>query len=262
MQRRDATSYRALAPYYDRLMTHVDYAAWVSFALDRLGLPRRVRKASAERRKAPLVLDLACGTGTIAVELARRGYRVIGLDLSEEMLAVADAKARQAGVEVFFTRQDLRSFRLPEKADAAVCLFDSLNYLTSPEDLEKAFRRVAAALAAGAPFLFDLHTEYRLRWYGETTFAYRGDDIAYIWESEYDPEKRLCTMELTLFVRQPDGRYARFEEVHEERAHTSGEVESALRRAGLELVGVYGELSCEPPRPDEGRVFYLVRRGA
>lgn len=257
--RDERASYGPLAAYYDVLMTHVDYSAWVSFALARLGLPARV-DAAGSSLPAPRVLDLACGTGTIAVELARRGYRVIGLDISEEMLAVADAKAREAGVEVFFTCQDLRAFRLPEEADAAVCLFDSLNYLTSPKELGEALECVARALRPGAPFLFDLHTEVRLREYGENTYGYSGDAVAYLWESEYDEEQRLCTMSLTLFAREPDGRYARFDEVHEERAHTRDEVEAALRQGGFELLNIFGELTARPPTPREGRVFYLARR--
>jgi len=261
MPRRDrGTSYGVLAAYYDQLMTHVDYGAWVSFALGRLGLHSRVRRGKSGER--PLILDLACGTGSFSVQLAKRGYRVIGVDASEEMLAVADAKARQAGVEVLFTCQDLRRLRLPHEGDAAVCLFDSLNYLTSPEDLQKALLRIARALRPGAPFLFDLHTECRLRHYGETTFGYSGEDVSYIWESEYDEQRRLCTMGVTLFVREPDGRYARYDEVHEERAHTPEEIQVALERAGFRLEAVYGELTLEPPRPGEGRVFYLVRRGS
>src|SRR5690606_37455499 len=260
MGARDRTeSYRWLAAHYDRLMSHVDYGAWVSYALKRLELAPAAEEPG-EGREPPLILDLACGTGTFAVELARRGFRVIGLDASEEMLAVADAKARQAGVDVFFTCQDLTAFELAEEADAAVCFFDSLNYLTRVEELEQALACTARALRPGAPFLFDLHTEDRLREYGASTFGDSGEDVAYLWESEYDEERRLCTMYLTLFVREADGRYARFDEVHEQLAHAGPEVTRALERAGFQLEGVLGELTEEKPRPGEGRVFYLARR--
>jgi SAM-dependent methyltransferases related to tRNA (uracil-5-)-methyltransferase len=250
-------SYRPLAAYYDQLMAHVDYEAWVDYALRRLNLPLRAPRRGGE---PPLILDLACGTGTISVALARRGYRVIGVDRSPEMLAVAEEKARRAGVGIFFTCQDLREFELAEPGDAAICLFDSLNYLTGDGDLEKAFRQAAASLAPRALLLFDLHTEYRLREYGETTFADGGEDVAYIWESAYDPERRLCTMYLSLFARQGDGRYVRYDEVHEERAFTRDEVLDALAATGWTLVGEFGELSDERPRSDEGRIFYLARR--
>lgn len=252
-------SYRPLAAYYDRLMAHVDYDAWVTYALHRLELPPRA--AQRDGQDPPLILDLACGTGTFSVALARRGYRIIGVDRSDEMLAVADEKARQAGVQVFFTCQDVREFEVAEQADAAVCLFDSLNYLTDEGGLEKALAQIAAALVPGAPFLFDLHTEYRLREYGETTFADGGEDVAYIWESEYDPARRLCTMMVSLFVQGEDGRYTRYDEVHEERAFTRHEVITALAETGWTLAGEFGELSEARHRPDEGRIFYLARRG-
>lgn len=254
------TSYKPLAAYYDRLMEHVDYEAWVTYALDLLGLPERAPVLADSGDDPPLILDLACGTGTIAVALAERGYRVVGVDRSEEMLAVADEKARRARVDVTWTLQDLRSFELPEPVDAAVCLFDSLNYLIGEGDLERALKRAAASLKPGAPMLFDLHTDSRLREYGESTFTVTDDDVAYIWESEYDEELALCTMEVTLFVQGDDGRYTRYDEVHQERAFTREEVAAALDQAGLELLGVYGELSQAHPTPDEGRIFYVVRR--
>lgn len=254
------SSYGPLAAYYDLLMEHVDYEGWVSYALQRLGLPQKASLPAEGGGEPPLILDLACGTGTIAVALARRGYRVVGVDRSEEMLAVADEKARRAGVKVLWTLQDMRRFQLAEQADAAVCLFDSLNYLVDEGDLERAFRQTAAALKPGALMVFDLHTESRLREYGESLFVDSGEEVAYIWENEYDEELRLCTMAITLFVRDGDGRYTRYDEVHLERAFTPAEVEAALKRTGFELLGVYGELSQAHPTPDEGRIFYVVRR--
>lgn len=256
----DSVSYRPLAAYYDHLMAHVDYEAWVVYVLERLGLPRRAPSRATEGAEPPVILDLACGTGTIAVSLARRGYRVVGVDRSEEMLAVADEKARRAGVKIQWTLQDMRRFRLPYKVDAAVSLFDSFNYLVEDGDLEKALAQTAKALKPGAPLVFDLHTESRLREYGESLFADSGEEVSYIWESEYDEKLRLCTMAVALFVRGTDGRYTRHDEVHMERAFTPHEVEAALGRSGFELLGVFGELSQEHPRSDEGRVFYVARR--
>lgn len=253
-------NYRPLAAYYDHLMAHVDYEAWVAYVLERLGLPGRAPSLGKARGDSPIILDLACGTGTIAVSLARRGYRVVGVDRSAEMLAVAEEKARRARVRIQWTMQDMRSFVLPYEVDAAVCLFDSLNYLVEDGDLERALVQSAAALKPGAPMVFDLHTESRLREYGESVFADGGDEVAYIWESEYDEELRRCTMAVSLFVRGADGRYTRYDEVHVERAFTEEEVKAALGRAGFELLGVYGELSQAHPTPDEGRVFYVVRR--
>ena len=138
-------SYRPLAAYHDLLMAHVDYEEWVAYVLDRLGLPQRVPVDSESGDEPPALLDLACGTGTIAVALAQRGYRVIGVDRSEEMLAVAEEKARRAGVDLFLICQDMRSFELAEQVDAALSLFDSLNYLVEEGDLTRALTQTAAA---------------------------------------------------------------------------------------------------------------------
>lgn len=251
-------SYESLAPHYDRLMAHVDYEAWVRFVAELMGL--RLQKGGTK----PRLLDLACGTGTFAVAFSQMGYEVIAIDASLEMLAVAEEKARRSAAgSILFTRQDLTEFVVDEPADGAVSLFDSLNYLIEDGALEKAFERVAEALRPGALFLFDLNTEARLRFYGESLFVLREEEIAYIWESEYDEERKVCAMHLTLFVEReeaPPGTYARFDEVHLERAYDPDHVISALGDAGFKLEGVFGELERRPPAPDEGRCFYLARK--
>jgi len=248
------TSYSALAAYYDRLMAHIDYDAWADFALGVLAL-------SAAEGRRPLVLDLACGTGSIAVRLAAKGVDVIGIDASSEMLAVAEGKAREQNAPVTLSEQDLVSFELPVAADAAVCLFDSLNYLTSVRELEAALSRAARALRGGAPFLFDLQTEERLRRIGEETYADAEEDVAYVWRSGYDERRRICEMHLTLFAKDPvSGLFKRYDEIHYERAHSPAEVERALRAAGFALESRWETDPYEPGRPGTGRMFYLARR--
>lgn len=250
--------YHTLAYYYDRLMAHVDYEEWVEFALARLGLPPHAPENS------PTILDLACGTGNTAVSLALRGYRVIGIDKSPEMLSVAEQKARDADVNLTLIEQDMTTFQLDEPVDACVCLFDSLNYLTEDGALKATFVRVSDALRPGAPFVFDLHTEYRFHDYGNSIFAADEGDAAYIWESEYDPQRRLCFMHVSLFVAQDleaePPIYRRFDEVHVERAFTDDEIDEALAAANFKLLARMGELTTEPPQPDEDRVFYVVKR--
>lgn len=244
------TAYTVLPLFYDRFMDHVDYGAWIDFSLAATGL-------------APpaLLLDLACGSGTISVGLARRGFSVIGIDRSPEMLAQADQKAREAGVSAVWSCQDLTAFETGSLADGAVCLFDSLNYLTGDGELLAAFRRVAAALKSGAPFLFDLHTEARFRRFAEEGFFEIDEDAAYIWTSEYDAGRRICMMELTLFAKESGSQlYARYDELHVERAYDDAEVRKALTEAGFRLERTYGELRQEPPGPDEERIFYLARK--
>lgn len=251
-------AYGGLAPYYDVLMAHVDYEGWVQFVARLLG----IGPAAAAAR--PRLLDLACGTGTFSVAFARRGFDVVAIDASPEMLAVAEEKARREGIgSILFTCQDLTEFSVDEPADAAISLFDSLNYLVDDGALEKALERVARALKPGAPFVFDLHTQARFREYAESVFVERGDEVAYIWESEFDEERKVCAMHLTLFAAKggpSSGLYARYDEVHLERAFEPDHVVKALEDAGFEVEGIFGELELRPPAPDEGRCFYLARR--
>jgi len=239
-------------------MAHVDYEAWVVFVARLLGVRPEAGGAP------PRLLDLACGTGTFSVAFARRGFDVVAVDASPEMLAVAEEKARRHGVRsILFTCQDLTEFAVDEPADAAIALFDSLNYLVDDGALEKALDRVAKALKPGAPFVFDLNTEARLREYAESVFVDRGDEVAYIWESEFDGERKVCAMHLTLFVAKggpASGLYTRCDEVHLERAFDPDHVARALEGAGFAVEGIYGELELRPPAPEEGRCFYLARR--
>ncbi len=245
-------SYGALAVYYDRLMSHIDYDAWATFAYSLLNLDPASR---------PLVLDLACGTGSMSVRLASRGLEVIGVDRSEEMLAAAESKAREWDVQVDFAQADLTSFELSGEADGAVCLFDSLNYLTSEGALRAALFHTARALRKGAPLVFDVHTEERLRQIGCETFGDVDRDLAYIWQSDYDEDTRICEMQVTLFVQdEASGLFRRYDEVHYERAHTALEIEAALAAAGFAIEAVYGADALDVEIFGEGREFYVARR--
>lgn len=287
-------SYGTLAYHYDRLMAHVDYDAWVDFVLTRLGYPL-YWEANDDIKKSgdggpPIILDLACGTGNITKGLTERGYRVIGVDKSEDMLHVAESKIQRrrsvSGKEFpIFERQDMTEINLVHPVDACVCLCDSLNYLTENHAFGRALFGVGSVLRPGAKFVFDLHTENTFLDYAETIFAADEGDTAYVWESEYDATRRICTMYVTLFVAQDDlgdvrsdGRdslhtsssgagypkprlYERYDEVHVERAFTDREVEEAIDRAGFIVNGTYGELIAQPPRDDEGRIFYVLEKG-
>ena len=148
-------AYEALAFSYDALTYDVPYEKIAAY------FETLLRKSGVE---AQTVLDLACGTGSLSVLLAARGYRVLGVDCSEEMLTVASEKAAELALETppFFILQKMQRLRLPEPVDAAICSLDSVNYVTRPADLQKAFARVCAALSPGGLFVFDINTPFKL----------------------------------------------------------------------------------------------------
>ena len=209
------------------------------------------------------ILDLACGEGTFAVELARRGYRVTGVDLSPEMLDLARKRAKEAGVEVRFIQQDMRELRLDERFDLVTCWYDSLNYLLRHEDLVRTFANVARVLIPGGLFIFDMNTIYCLAVHWQRHPAYVQQDTEELFEvhrPSYDYEGNIATLRITGFFREGDV-WRRIDEVHRERGYALGEIRDALKQAGLEELACWGSLrEMSPPKPDSGRVWFVARR--
>ena len=244
------SAYEALAASYDRLTDDVAYRATADYL-------ERLLAAAGKRPKS--VLDLACGTGSLSMVLAERGYRVLGADLSEEMLAVAYGKAMALPKDKrpYFIHQAMQRLRLPYAVDCAVCCLDSLNYVTEPADCRETLRRVHAALAPGGVFLFDVNTPEKLRAMDGQVFLDEDDDVYCVWRGAYDTETRICSYGMDLFQRR--GRLWRrsFEE-HREYAYEPEELRRWLEEAGFTGVTVYGDRSMEPPQPSAQRVYFAA----
>ena len=245
--------YETLAGAYDGLTTDVDYAAVLQFfetVLQRAG------------HSPKTVLDLACGTGSMSVLLAERGYRVIGADISEEMLTAAAQKAAaMAENPPFFICQPMQRLTLPEPVEAIVCLLDSLNYLTEPEDCRKTFHRVWRALRPGGMFFFDINTPQKLRGLDGQVFLDETEDAYCVWRAEYSRRRRVCSYFMDIFrLEEESGLWERGEELHEERAYTPEELTSYLRDAGFTQIKQYGNLKHRPPKPGEDRIFFTARK--
>lgn len=239
-------SYRNLARVYDRLMDDVDYGRWLDYA-------RRIWGD----RKPETVVDLACGTGTMAKMLAQQGFRVIGVDISEDMLAVAEEKSR--GLDVRYLHQDMRALTLSEPVDTVVCFFDSINYLLEEEDVVRTFEQVFAQLEEGGTFLFDVHTPYKIREiFADNAFHMVDEDVSYIWQCESDPDSLVVEHDLTLFVREPDGVYRRFDEIHRQRAYEPEKLECWLKQAGFRKVSVTADFGGKVLGADDDRAFFAA----
>ena len=247
-------SYEFLAGCYDELTTDVRYSRWADY----------IEKHFA-RSALPIhtVLDLACGTGSLTAELMGRGYEMICADRSAEMLSVAAEKCRDlAGEPPVFLCQSMEKLDLYGTIDACVCCLDSVNYVTSPRKLKKAFQRVHLFLVPGGLFLFDINTPDKLRGLDGGMFIDETDDAYCVWRAEYAPRRRICTYGMDIFRLEPDGRWSRGEEVHEEYAYEPDELEEYLREAGFTRIRRHGCLKMRAPVPGEERIFFTaVKQG-
>ncbi|HJG85737.1 class I SAM-dependent methyltransferase [Pseudoflavonifractor capillosus] len=247
-------SYEFLAGCYDELTTDVRYSRWADY----------IEKHFA-RSALPIhtVLDLACGTGSLTAELMGRGYEMICADRSAEMLSVAAEKCRDlAGEPPVFLCQSMEKLDLYGTVDACVCCLDSVNYVTSPRRLKKAFQRVHLFLVPGGLFLFDINTPDKLRGLDGGMFIDETDDAYCVWRAEYAPRRRICTYGMDIFRLEPDGRWSRGEEVHEEYAYEPDELEEYLREAGFTRIRRHGCLKMRAPVPGEERIFFTaVKQG-
>ncbi|MBN8727299.1 MAG: class I SAM-dependent methyltransferase [Xanthomonadales bacterium] len=225
------------------------------------GIPLELLAALEPRLLAALpagarVLDLCCGTGRVAAALGDRGFDVTGIDGSPEMLALARRNAPAAR----FVLADARAFRLDEPVQAALSLFDSLNHILVPEELEAVFRNVHAALAPGARFVFDVNDEasFRRHWQGRS-FTTVEADHACIVRGIYAPETRIARCDVTLFRIQA-GAWTRADVLIRERCHSGAEIAGALERAGFsEVVHLDADTDLGLSQ-QAGRMFFLARR--
>ena len=243
-------SYGAFAYIYDKLTRNVDYIARVAY----------VEKIFKRFGKNPsLVLDLACGTGSASLLLAQKGYEVIGVDGSEDMLYVASQKAKDKGLDILFLRQRMEEFELFGTVDAVICLLDSLNYITDFAALKQVFKLVHNYLNPNGIFIFDINTRHMLKDVlpGNAITDTENDNVIYTWESYYDEKKHICEFVLNFFVEQ-DGLYSRFTEVHHQKAYTTANIKSALAGAGLKLVGAFDDLSFNLPRTSSTKTFFVA----
>ena len=244
-------AYHALASSYDRLTNDVDYAAIVAF-YDQI-----LKKENARPRSA---IDLACGTGSVALLLAEKYERVLGVDMSEEMLTVALQRACELENMPQFICQKLQQLRLPRAVDLAVCTLDGLDYILDPADCAEAIRRVYKALNPGGIFIFDVNTPEKLRAMDGQVFLDEDDDVYCVWRGEFDEDTNICSYGMDLFQREGE-RWCRAFEEHKEYAYTPLQLTSYLKAAGFTNIHIYADGKLEAPKPGEQRIYFSARKG-
>ena len=244
-------AYRELAQSYDRLTNDVDYDATVDFYYEILA-----REGLAPRT----AVDLACGTGSVALRLARKGMQVTAVDMSAEMLTVAQQKAAEADVYPQFVCQPLQELKLPRGVDLAVCALDSIDYILDPTDCQKAFHRIYKALNPGGCFIFDVNTPEKLQAMDGQVFLDEDDDVYCVWRGEFDKQTNICSYGMDLFQRHGDVWHRSFEE-HQEYAYSAEQLTSYLRQAGFTSLAVYADRKFAAPEEGEQRIYIKARKG-
>ena len=237
-------AYTVLAELYDELMDNVDYPAWCDFIAEKLA-----RRGITDG----ILLDLACGTGVLTELLAEKGYDMIGVDASEEMLEKALEKRDASGLDILYLCQDMRSFELYGTVRAVICACDSVNYITDPDELAEVFKTVRLYLEPDGVFVFDFNTPEKYESIGDAVISEVRDNAAFIWENRYDDESRLNEYDITFFLENEDGLYERQEEVHCQRAWTEEEMEKLLESGGFRVSERFPGYT----KDDEGRTVFV-----
>lgn len=230
-------AYTGFAGVYDQLMDETPYGQWsenVTREMENFGIHDGI------------VLELGCGTGSLTELLAAKGYDMIGVDCSDEMLNIACTKKEQSGRDILYLNQDMRSFELYGTVRAVVSVCDSLNYLLEDEDLTACFRLVNNYLDPGGIFIFDFNTRYKYETViGDSVIAENREDCSFIWENYYDADSGINEYDLTIFVKEPEASssgeelFSRFQEVHFQRGYTLEEMWSFIERSGLAFVRAF-----------------------
>lgn len=239
-------TYGKFAKIYDKLMKDVPYED-IAKIVD--------GKIKKHKIKNNIILDLACGTGTLTKALADEGYEMIGADASFDMLQVAKEK----NPDVLFLNQSMEDFELFGTVGAIVCSLDSINYLLDDESLYNTFRLCNNYLEPDGLLIFDINTEYKFKnILADNIYTYDSDDIFYVWENNFSKEEKLCDFYLTFFVKEKDN-YSRFDEVHTERAYSEKEIEKALKNNGFEVIEKLDDFTDNKSRKTSERIMYICK---
>lgn len=252
------SGYNSIAAVYDNINSEIDYSAWADFIESCFG--------KFMHSKPEIVLDLACGTGSMTFELNTRGYDMIGADMSEDMLSEAYTKACENGInDILFINQDMRCFELYGTVGAVCCCLDSINYLTSNKELTECFSCVHNYLDPNGLFIFDVNTPYKFESiYGTNHYIFETESsdgrTSYCgWQNAYDCDTKLCNFYLSVFTEESDRRFSRTDEVQTERCYSQEELSQELQKCGFDIVGFYGDYEFSAPDTNCERWYVIAR---
>ncbi len=249
-----------------------------------------------ENLKVQNILELACGTGNMTIPLTKKNYDIAAIDISDEMLSVAREKAEKEGVELVLLQQDLAEFDFEidnldcilcacdgfnyegvelvllqqdlaefdfeiDNLDCILCACDGFNYITYDDDLQHVFNKSYELLKHEGILIFDISSYYKLaNVLGNNMYGENREDVAYMWQNYFDEEENLVEMELSFFIKDENGKFDRFKEVHQQRAYTEDEIIEMLNEAGFEYIKTYGDFTFEAPNEETERIFFVCKK--
>ena len=243
-------AYSEFAKVYDIFMDDVPYEKWGKYLI---GLLKDYGINDG------LVVDLGCGTGSLTEILSNNGYDMIGIDNSEEMLNIALDKRDIGNNDILYLNQDMREFELYGTVKAIVSICDSINYILDEDDLLDVFKLVNNYLDIRGLFIFDLNTIFKYKSIGENVIAENRDEGSFIWENTFYDEEKINEYDLTLFIKDENGKYDKYEENHLQRAYELDEIINLIHKAGLEFVTAYDAFTRENVRDDSERIYVIAR---
>ncbi|MHB8962602.1 MAG: class I SAM-dependent methyltransferase [Saccharofermentanales bacterium] len=248
--------YAGLSGIYDFWQEENSASAWADYAEKLIGRFCRIRQGDGAGGSL-IVADLGCGTGSVALEMASRGYDVIGIDESQEMLSVAAAKNKDG--KASFVCQDITRMELFGTVDVMLCFLDTVNHITDARRLNSFFRMCKRYLNIGGILIFDIATaHYFSDIRGSSTFAETGDRQAVIWDNLYNPAKGTSTAYVTVFTSDGSDLYERIDTVIREKVYSQEFIEELGRTNGLATVRVCADFRLSKPGPSSERIFFVM----
>lgn len=246
------SGYGNFAHYYDILTGNISYkdrAAYFDMLIKKHG------------GKKDLLLDLACGTGSLSEEMCRLGYDVIAVDGSEEMLNEALDKKFDSGLNIQYLCQDMTKLDMFGTIDVTICALDSLNHLPNLDAIKQTINRVSLFCEPGGLFIFDVNTPYKHKnVLGNNTFVYDMEDVYCVWQNTYTEEDNRVEMWLDFFEKQENGSYERYDESFSEIAFDDAVIEKIVAGSGMEIVGKYDYDTTEPTKADSEKIVYVAHK--
>lgn len=240
------SSYSFFARFYDVLTEDVNYKVRSDYISDFL---------LAENIKNGTLIDLACGTGSFSVEFAKKGFDVIGVDMSSEMLMIAKSKLDSANLIC----SKMQDFVLENSADSIISCLDSINHLTDINDVQKAFDNAYASLKDNGVFVFDVNTIYKHNEVlANNTFIFDEDNYYIVWDNELVDDREVRIL-LDFFIYNGDS-YDRYSEEFNERAYSIEELQDMLKSSGFHDIKVYDELTTDAPKNDSERLYFVCKK--